>query len=97
MKNKLLRSMGAVLCVLTMANCTTAYDAYGRPRPVVDPGAALLGVAAAGLIGYGLAQGSDHRHHSSGYYNRGCDRSYGYGRGHYHSGYSRGYYGRSCR
>lgn len=57
------------------ASCTTAYDAYGRPRTVVEPGAAILGAAAVGLLAYGLASSDDgHRH-----------RGYrGHGGGHYH-------------
>ena len=45
--------------------CTTAYDAYGYPRPVVDPGVAVLGAAAAGLVGYGIGRnyGGHHHHH----------------------------------
>lgn len=42
--------------------CTTAYDAYGYPRTVVDPNAALLGAAAAGLVGYGIGRSSSHHH-----------------------------------
>ena len=40
--------------------CTTAYDAYGYPRTVVDPNAALLGAAAAGLVGYGIGRSNSH-------------------------------------
>lgn len=50
--------------------CMTTYDAYGNPVQSVDPAAATAGIAAAGLIGYALANDNDnnyhHRHH--GYY-----------------------------
>ena len=50
--------------VATMAvSCTTAYDSYGNPRPVVDPGTAVLGAAAAGLAGYAIGNSRSHRHY----------------------------------
>ncbi len=60
--------------------CMTTYDANGRPMQTVDPGLAVAGVAAAGLIGY--AAGNNHHHHDN-YYYRG-------GGGYYRGG---GYYG----
>ena len=80
----------ALLAGLAIAtSCTTTYDAYGSPRQSVDPGVALAGVAAAGLVGYALA--NDNRRTScyggGGYYGGG----YGYGRGHYGGHYGRGY------
>lgn len=45
----------------TGSSCTTSYDAYGRPRQTVDPALAVAGIAAAGLIGYAIANNSDHR------------------------------------
>jgi len=44
-----------VLLLSAQASCTTANDAYGSPRQVVEPGAVLIGAAAIGLIAYGLA------------------------------------------
>ena len=74
-----------LLVVSLGLGCTTAYDYYGRPRQVIEPGAAILGAAAVGLLAYGLAS-SHHDHH---------DRYQGYGHGSYgHGGYGRGYYGR---
>jgi hypothetical protein len=76
MKSILHRLALATLLVFMGASCTTAYDAYGRPRTVVEPGAALVGAAAVGLLAYGLAS-SDHHH--GGYYHgrhRGYDRCY---------------------
>lgn len=52
-------------------SCVTTYDAAGRPVQTVDPAVAVAGAAAAGLIGYAIA--NDHHHHH-GYYGGG----YGY-------------------
>ncbi len=70
---------GSVLPVLLLAigasvSCMTAYDAQGRPMQTVDPGVAVAGAAAAGLVGYALA--NDNNHHHNNYY-------YGHG-GYYH-------------
>lgn len=53
-------------------SCVTTYDAAGRPVQTVDPGVAVAGVAAAGLIGYALGQDNGHHHHhySGGYHYR---------------------------
>jgi hypothetical protein len=83
MKRTLHRLLLALL-IPVLASCTTAYDAQGRPRQVVEPGAALIGAAVVGLIAYGIANNnrSDrHRHDNhcssnNGYRNR---RGYGYG------------------
>ena len=59
----------------------TTYDAYGHPVQSVDPAVAVAGAAAAGLVGYAIADGGHHHHH----------HSY-YGGGYYHrGGYYRGY------
>lgn len=56
----------------------TTYDAYGRPVQSVDPGLAVAGIAAAGLIGYAAGDDDDRRgHHHRGYY-RGHSRHRGY-------------------
>lgn len=52
----------------------TTYDAQGRPMQAVDPGVAVAGAAAAGLVGYALANDNNHCHNN--YY-------YGHG-GYYH-------------
>ncbi|MEO6477869.1 MAG: hypothetical protein ABIQ96_22310 [Luteolibacter sp.] len=67
----------------------TTYDANGHPVQSVDPGLAVAGVAAAGLIGY--AAGNNHNDHyyygrpvyygGGGYYRGGGPRYY---RGGYH-------------
>lgn len=69
---------GAIALVST--NCTTTYDAYGNPRNSVDPGTAVAGAAAAGVLGYAIANKRDrnknyHHNHNQqqGYYDR-----YGY-------------------
>jgi hypothetical protein len=63
MKSILHRLILAVTMAVMGVSCSTVYDQYGRPRTVVEPGAAILGAAAAGLIGYGLAGGFDGGHH----------------------------------
>lgn len=61
--------------VASSVSCVTTYDTYGRPVQTVDPGAAVAGVAAAGLIGYAIANNNDdHRHYRSGYYGGGYYR-----------------------
>jgi hypothetical protein len=62
--------------------CSTAYDAYGYPRPVVDPGVAILGAAAAGLAGYSIGRNRSHRHHGGHHYAR--YRGHGHGHHYYH-------------
>ena len=72
MKKPLHRLILAALCLCMGTSCTTAYDAHGRPRQVVDPGAALLGAAVVGLIAYGIASSDAddcddrRRHHPTG-------------------------------
>lgn len=57
-------------------SCMTTYDSAGRPVQSVDPGVAVAGAAAAGLVGYAIANDrDDHRHRHGGYYRH---------RGHYH-------------
>ncbi|MBM3863049.1 MAG: hypothetical protein FJ385_03715 [Verrucomicrobia bacterium] len=56
----------------------TTYDAWGRPVQSVDPGAAMVGAAAAGLIGYAIASDHGHHHH----------------RGHVHAHHGYGYHHR---
>lgn len=81
MNKALIRVIAASVLVSTGVSCMTAYDAYGQPRQVVDPGAALLGVAAAGLIGFALADGNGGvrqchgRQYHGGQWNRGYGRN----------------------
>lgn len=55
--------------VAGLTSCTTTYDAAGRPQQSVDPGLAVAGVAAAGLLGYALAD-NHHDHHYNHHYSR---------------------------
>lgn len=73
--------MWAVLLGLAGAttSCMTTYDAYGRPVQSVDPGVAVAGAAAAGVLGYALANDDDHHHRH--YYRR--PYYYGHRRGYY--------------
>ncbi len=60
--------IGAIALVST--NCTTTYDAYGNPRQSVDPGTAVAGAAAAGVLGYAIANNRDNdnnRHYHNNY------------------------------
>lgn len=61
----------AALTGLAVASvsCMTTYDSAGRPVQSVDPAVAVAGAAAAGLIGYAIANdNNDHHHHHGGYY-----------------------------
>lgn len=70
---------------LPLASCMTTYDSYGRPVQTVDPGAAAVGVLAAGAIGYAIGQNNEPRY-VRGYYGGGyCGP--GYGGGYYGGGY----------
>lgn len=82
------RLTALLACAALGTSCTTTYDAYGSPRQSVDPGVALMGVAAAGLVGYALASDNDSHSHNN-YYGGGGYHggSYGYGGG-YGGGYS---------
>ncbi len=70
-------------CAGSSLSCMTTYDGYGRPVQSVDPGLAVAGVAAAGLIGYAAANNHGHhrtsvsyethyRHDDWGYYEPAC-------------------------
>ncbi len=83
----------ALLAFLGLSvSCTTTYDAYGGPRQSVDPGVALAGIAAAGLVGYAISNNRSDRNHYG--HNRGYSNvrvSSGYQHNYY--GGNRGYYG----
>ena len=83
MNTTLLRSVAAGMLLVFGASCTTAYDAYGRPRQVVEPGVAVLGAAAVGLTALALANSGNNHRRDSRYYNRGYS---GYGHGYGNSG-----------
>lgn len=81
------RLTALLACVTLSTSCYTTYDSYGNARQSVDPGVALMGVAAAGLVGYALANDNDNHHNHNNYYGGGgyySDNGYG-------DGYSRCY------
>jgi hypothetical protein len=73
--------------VAASVGCMTTYDSAGRPVQSVDPGLAVAGIAAAGVLGYALADDNDHYHHHHGYYGGGY-----YGGGYYGGPPHRRYY-----
>jgi hypothetical protein len=82
--------ISAVLVALgASVGCMTTYDSAGRPVQSVDPAVAVAGVAAAGLVGYAIANDNNHHHHG-GYYGGGyyAPRPY-YGGGYHRGGYYR--------
>lgn len=65
------RLSALLLLIGGATSCMTTYDSAGRPVQSVDPGVAVAGAAAAGLIGYAIANDNDdHRHHRHGGYYR---------------------------
>ncbi len=56
--------------VSVSVSCMTTYDSAGRPVQSVDPAMAVAGAAAAGLVGYAIANDNDdhHHYHRGGYY-----------------------------
>ena len=78
MKNITAYIITGALAISTLS-CTTTYDAYGNPRQSVDPGTAVAGAAAAGVIGYAIANKGNRNDRNDayrdGYYN---GRSNGY-------------------
>ncbi|QQL46154.1 hypothetical protein [Sulfuriroseicoccus oceanibius] len=102
MKNRnLLRitaSLAACALAFSATSCTTTYDAYGRPKQTVDPGLAVAGIAAAGLIGYAIANDSDdhHKKHKSHRSHR-SHRHHDYNSHHSYRSYGGSHYGyNSC-
>jgi hypothetical protein len=90
MKRTLFRLVAVSMMMLMGVSCTTAYDGWGRPVQTVDPGVALLGVAAAGVAGYALANQRNQRGHWH------HPRHFQHPRNRYFHPH-RGYYGRDCR
>ena len=79
------RLTALLACVTLSTSCYTTYDSYGNARQSVDPGVALMGVAAAGLVGYALANDNDNHHNHNNYYGGGgyySDNGYGDGYSH---------------
>ncbi len=76
------RLTALLACVTLSTSCYTTYDSYGNARQSVDPGVALMGVAAAGLVGYAIANDNDNHHNHNNYYGGGgyySDNGYGGG------------------
>jgi len=65
---RLASAIALAAAVFTSTNCMTTYDAYGRPMQTVDPGVAVAGVAAAGILGYALAENHNDHYYGGGYY-----------------------------
>ena len=70
--NSLLLKVTALLVAFAGTSCMTTYDAYGRPVQTVDPGAAALGIAAAGIAGYAIGHHNSHHHYYAPYYGPYC-------------------------
>ncbi len=68
----LFRWAALTISAVASVSCMTTYDSAGRPVQSVDPAVAVAGAAAAGLIGYAIANdNNDHYHHrgyNGGYY-----------------------------
>ncbi len=54
-KSLMLALSAGLAVAITGTSCTTTYDHHGRPTQSVDPGVAVAGAAAAGLVGYAIA------------------------------------------
>jgi hypothetical protein len=70
LRKTLVLTLASALVSLGGVSCMTTYDAYGRPVQSVDPGAAAVGIAAAGVLGYALANDHHSHHHYHGHYHR---------------------------
>ena len=77
----------SIVIALGLSNCTTTYDAYGRPVESVDPGAAAIGAVALGVAAYAIGKNSSRSKNHHYYGHRG---HYGH---HDHYGYRRPYRG----
>jgi hypothetical protein len=76
-RSLIFRWAALLLLAAGSVSCVTTYDSAGRPVQTVDPVVATAGIAAAGLIGYALANDGGHHHHHGyyghgGYYGPGC-------------------------
>lgn len=77
-------------CIGSTTSCMTTYDANGNPVQSVDPGLAVAGVAAAGIIGYAAGNNNGHHDHYYGgptYYRGGYYGGYRGGGRYYRGGY----------
>ena len=78
----ILKACAAILAASAAVSCSTTYDAYGRPVESVDPAAATVGIAAAGLAGYAI--GRDRHDDRRRYYREPYYRDRYYRPRHYH-------------
>ena len=46
----------AIIAALGLSNCSTTYDAYGRPVETVDSGAVVLGAVVLGIAAYAIVK-----------------------------------------
>lgn len=76
MKNHLTKLAALALVPLMATSCMTTYDAQGNQVQSIDPGAAAVGVAAAAVLGYAVANNRSNKYYYSqpyyggGYYPR---------------------------
>lgn len=83
---------GLAVWATSTTSCMTTYDANGNPVQSVDPGTAVAGAVAAGVLGYAIADNHNHDnyyYHGGGYY-RGGRYYRGGGGGYHYNGYHRG-------
>ena len=78
MNTTFLRFAAVALVALLGVSCTTTYDTQGRAVQSVSPEGAVLGAAAAGLIGYTLAKNRHKKDDHRRYYNRHDNHYHGY-------------------
>ena len=80
---------------LAFTSCTTSYDSYGRQTQSVDPGLAVAGAAAAGILGYAIANDRKNTQRRNDHY-RNQHQAYHPHRGHHghHGGYHHPQHGR---
>jgi len=75
--------IGLLISIIAGVGCTTTYDSAGRPVQSVDPGAAVAGAAAAGILGYAIGQNNDRHDRHDNYRNGGYYRGRTYHRSTY--------------
>lgn len=89
-KTPLFRVLGllsALGLTFSSVSCMTTYDAQGNPMTAVDPGAAVAGAAAAGIIGLALGSSSGHHGGHRGHSNVSYSTGVSYGSPYYSSPY----------
>lgn len=58
-------TVAGIVAALGLSNCTTTYDAYGRPVQSADPAAVAIGALALGATAYAIGKNNrpKHRHY----------------------------------